>query len=428
MGGVGAARTTVCRNCGALVGAGETRCMVCGAGQEPPRQGRAAPRPDPETLRFVRAIIRRPATFTFVFLIANIFLYFLMKLSGGAAGEVLLAYGAKRNDLVDAGEWWRLVTPVFLHVNMPGLGPLHLLVNMYGLFMLGPYVEKLYGSAKFVTVWVLAGVAGMAASYLTVRPDLARGALGSFLFKPYDVPAAGASGALFGLIGVLFVFGLKYRRELPEGLKRAFGTGMLPAIVINLFIGFVGRGFIDNAAHLGGLLAGVALALPVGYKRVGAPAPVAYAWHFAQVACLALVVAGFVAVGLHFDAPPPRLSNLVARTGVPGYVEAVNAGQNALHNFARGRGDALGPAIEKLESAPRLSEGADELNAELRELLRRAQETDAERGLPPEERAQRVAELNGELARWQGRFDRWIADEGQDFGIKVQKPPEGKSN
>jgi len=402
--------------------------MVCGAGQEAPRREPPAAHADPETLRFVRAIIRRPATFTFVFLIANVFLYFLMKLSGGAAGEVLLAYGAKRNDLIDAGQWWRLVTPVFLHVNSPGLGPLHLLVNMYGLFMLGPYVEKLYGSAKFVTVWVLTGVAGVAASYLTVRPELARGALGSFIFKPYDVPSAGASGALFGLIGVLFVFGLKYRHELPEGLKRAFGAGMLPTIVINLFIGFVGRGLIDNAAHLGGLLAGMALALPLDYKRIGAPARVAYAWHFVQLGCLGLVVAGFVAVGLNFDAPPPRLSNLVARTGVPGYVDAVNAGQSALLNFAQGRGEGLVPAIEKLESAPRLSEGADELNAELIALLRRAQETDAERGLSTEERARRVAELGEGLAHWQERFDQWVAAEGKDFGLKFQKAPEAKSN
>ncbi len=418
----------MCRNCGALVGAGETRCMMCGAGQEAPQRQPAAARPDPETLRFVRAIIRRPATFTFVFLIANIFLYFLMKLSGGAAGEVLLAYGAKRNDLIDAGEWWRLVTPVFLHVNTPGLGPLHLVVNMYGLFMLGPYVEKLYGSAKFVTVWVLTGVAGVVASYLTVRPEWARGALGGFLFKPYDVPSAGASGALFGLIGVLFVFGLKYRRELPEGLKRAFGAGMLPAIVINLFIGYVGRGFIDNAAHLGGLLAGMALALLVDYKRLDAPPRVAYAWHFAQVGCLAFVVAGFVAVGMNFDAPPPRLSNLMARTGVPGYREAIDDGQNALLGFLRGRGGGLGPAIEKLESAPRLSPDADELNAELVALLRGAQETDAESGLSPEERARRVAELGEGLTRWQERFDQWVAAEGKDFGIKYQKAPEGKSN
>ncbi|HEX8294561.1 MAG TPA: rhomboid family intramembrane serine protease, partial [Pyrinomonadaceae bacterium] len=275
----GAGRTGVCRHCGALVGAGEGRCMMCGTPTSrdagpPPRQ---RPHADPETLRFLRAVISRPATFTFIFLIANVFLYLLMWLSGGATGAVLRAYGAKLNYLIDHdGQWWRFVTPIFLHVHLPGLGPLHLLSNMYGLFMLGPYVEKLYGSARFVVFWILTGVAGVAASYLTLRPEWAHGPLGKFLFKSYDSPSAGASGALFGLMGVLFVFGIKYRDELPEGLKRVFGTGLLPTLLINLFIGYMGSGFIDNAAHLGGLVAGMGLALAVGYKRPGARGAVAH--------------------------------------------------------------------------------------------------------------------------------------------------------
>src|SRR6185436_17481336 len=172
-------------------------------------------------------------------------------------GEVLLAFGAKLNYFIQNQlEWWRLVTPMFLHVNL-----LHLLINMYSLWIVGPYVEKLYGSAKFVVFWVLTGVAGLVASYLTVRPGMSVGSIGRFLFKNADVPSAGASGALFGLVGVLFVFGIKFRHELPEGFRRAFGTGLLPMIMLNLFIGYVGRGFIDNAAHLGGLLSGALVAL-----------------------------------------------------------------------------------------------------------------------------------------------------------------------
>ena len=197
--------------------------MMCGTpvAQPQAQTERRRQHADPETVRFLRAVISRPATFTFVFIVANVFLYLLMWYSGGANGEVLLAFGAKRNDLVNAGQWWRFVTPVFLHVHLPGLGPMHLIANMYGLFMLGPFVEKLYGSARFVVFWILTGVAGVFASYLTVNKGLADGALGQFLFKGTDSPSAGASGALFGLIGVLFVFGLKYRHELPEGLKPA---------------------------------------------------------------------------------------------------------------------------------------------------------------------------------------------------------------
>ncbi len=295
----------MCRQCGALVGAGESDCMMCGApstagreAEEPAPRRRPRPRYDQETLRFLSAIVSRPATFTFIFLIANVFLYTLMALSGGAEGGVLVAYGAKLNHLIDAGQWWRFVTAIFLHVRIPAFGPLHLLFNMYGLFMLGPYVEKLYGSAKFVVFWVLTGVAGVFVSYLTYQPDLAHGVLGQYLFKMNDAPAAGASVSLFGLVGILFVFGIRFRGELPAGFRRAFGTGMLPMIVFNLFIGYMARDFIDNSAHLGGFAAGALLALFVGYKRPGERGPVAYVWHVLQGASLALVVVCFTLAAL----------------------------------------------------------------------------------------------------------------------------------
>jgi rhomboid protease GluP len=396
----------------------------------PPRREQA----DPETVRFLRAVISRPATFTFVFLIANVFLYLLMWLSGGATGNILLAYGAKLNYLIDhEGQWWRFVTPVFLHVQLPGFGwlPLHLLTNMYGLFMLGPFVEKLYGSARFVVFWVLTGVAGVAASYLAVRPEWAHGALGQYLFKPYDSPSAGASGALFGLMGVLFVFGIKYRRELPEGLKRAFGTGLLPTLLINLFIGYVARGFIDNAAHLGGLVSGMALALVVGYKRPGTRASVARAWHVAQAGCLALVVVSFGMVARHFDAPPPRLENLSRRAKTTGvrppaqpFTEAINGGRNALARFfEQSEADALAPAIDRLEKTPSLSPAADSLRDDLKTLVLRARDIANDRALKPREREQRLRQLDADYDGWSARFDQWMDDEGSAaFGLRMQKP------
>ena len=87
----------MCRQCGGLVGAGEESCSACGA----PSGRDAAPAEAPhagdrETVRFLRAIISRPATFTFVFLVANVFLYLLMTFTGGATGEVLLARADER--------------------------------------------------------------------------------------------------------------------------------------------------------------------------------------------------------------------------------------------------------------------------------------------------------------------------------------------
>ena len=427
-----AGRTGVCRHCGALVGAGEERCMMCSTPVAQPReQAERRQHADPETVRFLRAVISRPATFTFIFIVANVFLYLLMSFTeGGASGQTLLAYGAKRNDLVNAGQWWRFVTPVFLHVHLPGLGPMHLIANMYGLFMLGPFVEKLYGSARFVVFWILTGVAGVFASYMTVRPELAQGAIGQFLFKSFDSPSAGASGALFGLIGVLFVFGLKYRHELPEGLKRAFGTGMLPTILVNLFIGYVARGAIDNAAHLGGLASGMVLALFVGYKRPGARGAVAVAWHAAQAACIALVVVSFILVAQHFRDPLPGLSTIgqpdttadARRAALTPYIEAINAGQSALIRYGRGDASGLVPAIEQLEGAPSMTPEADELRDQLKAIVARARDTAGDKTLKDVEREKRTEDLSRDFGAWQNDFTQWVNGEGKKSGVSIQKP------
>jgi rhomboid protease GluP len=323
----------MCRSCGAIVGAGEPQCAVCGAStSSQPGQSSPQVRPaDRETIRFARAILDRPYKFTIILLILNFFVFLLMWESSGMTSQalwlafpdsVLAVYGAKLNYLINAPyyQWWRFITPMFVHINLP-----HVLVNMYSLWMVGPYVEKLYGSAKFVVFWVVTGIMGVVASYLTVRPDLATGALSRFLFKSLDVPSAGASGALFGLVGVLFVFGIKFRRELPEGFKRAFGTGMLPIIIINLFIGFIGRGLIDNAAHLGGLLSGAVLALAVQYRRPGERTSVAVAWRVLQASALVIVVAGFYKVVRNFNRPVPQSPQQIVQARQQGFLTFVGS-------------------------------------------------------------------------------------------------------
>jgi len=256
-------------------------------------------------MSYARAVLSRPYIFTIVFLVANLFIFMLMWQSSGMSSSVLWAgfpegvlldYGAKKNYYIFfEHQYWRFVTPIFIHVNLP-----HVLINMYSLWVIGPWVEKLYGSAKFTVFWVTTGVVGVLASYLTVIPGSHPGLIGGFLIKSADTPSAGASGALFGLVGVLFVFGIKYRRELPEGFKRAFGTGLLPVILLNLGIGFVAQGIIDNAAHLGGLVSGAAIASVVGYKRPGQPASVTMAWRGLQIAALVLVLVCFILAARHF--------------------------------------------------------------------------------------------------------------------------------
>lgn len=423
-----AGRPSICRNCGAIVGAGENMCGQCGAfvaahvgGAPPPGIHRS--RHETEAMRFARAVFSRPAPFTFLFLIVNIFVFLLMSLSGDSqSDETLLAFGAKYNSLIDAGEWWRFVTPVFIHI-----GVVHLLFNMYGLWMLGPYVERLYGSARFVVFWMASGVAGVVASYLTVSPSMDDSSLfGRFFFRSLDGPSAGASGALFGLIGVLFVFGIKFRHELPEEFKRAFGTGMLPTILINLFIGYAFP-FIDNSAHIGGLLTGAALALVVPYKRIGPRGPVAYAWHFAQIAALVLIVISFtMAIVTHErrQANPPPEATGAAVEEAPfdpiAFVNAFNGGQNALvFAFTNGDASQVPDAIAALDKLPDFDRQADELRDELKVLLLRARQLTREK-LPPKQLAEARSDLDLSIRSWFERYNLWLTLDGAKHRIVVK--------
>ena len=419
----------MCRSCGSIVGAGEKNCAVCGASTAAADTRRESrPIPDRETLRFARAIMNRPYKFTIILLVTNLFVFMLMWQSSGIRlslltpfpFHVLVAYGAKLNTLIaDGHQWWRFVTPMFIHVNL-----LHLLVNMYSLWIIGPYVEKLYGAAKFVVIWVLTGIAGVLASYLTViTPDTPMGSIGRFLFKLHDEPSAGASGALFGLVGVLFVFGIKFRHELPEGFKRAFGTGLLPMIVLNLFIGYVGRGIIDNAAHLGGLAAGAALALVVDYNRPGERPGVAITWQVLRVAALGVVAVSFVQVARHFNDPPPApllaqlrpaptVDNFVA------YVKAMNEAQEALYAAVHDDDPkGLEKAVKDLNEAPYLDQRANELREGIRALVLKAETLNGAASPPgKEETDQKKSKLIEEFVLWSKDYNQWLKTSGKAYG------------
>lgn len=419
----------MCRSCGAIVGAGASQCAVCGTPvglTTSPARPRVTP--DRETLRFARAVLNRPYKFTVIFLVLNFFIFLLMWESSGMSWSalwefpfpVLIAYGAKLNSLINQQrEWWRFVTPMFIHVNLP-----HVLINMYSLWMVGPYVEKLYGSAKFVVFWVVTGIAGVAASYLTVvSPAAQLGTLGHFLLKTQDVPSAGASGALFGLVGVLFVFGIKFRRELPEGFKRAFGTGMLPIILINLFIGYLGRGVIDNAAHLGGLISGAALAVVVQYRRPGERATITASWYVLEIAALLLVAISFFEVAKHFkpvtvvrsSQVPPVSSQMNAFLA---YAKAMSDAQETLNVAMHGDSVGVDEALKGLDAAPHLDQKADELREQLKSLLLRTRSETSRQPSPSPEKGQipeRKSTLEQDVIVWKKQYNQWLQSTGRHY-------------
>lgn len=393
-------------------------------------------------MRFARAVLDRPYKFTIILLAANVFIFILMwQMSGNSfsmvtplPNEVLIPFGAKLNHYIQVRhEWWRFITPMFLHVNL-----LHLLVNMYCLWIVGPYVEKLYGPAKFVFFWVLTGIAGVVASYLTVRPGLSGGPLMRFLFKAADEPSAGASGALFGLVGVLFVFGIKYRHELPEGFKRAFGTGLLPMILMNLFIGYVMRGFIDNAAHMGGLVSGAVLALVIDYRRPGEKSGMAMAWRILQIAALILVVLSFAMTVKRFRDPlPAGLINQLEQATDPAnqkFVDWAKGMNTAREAFSQATVDRdvskIDDAIKALESAPSLDPKADDLLVRLKAFLVRARDINAgikeSAGSASKKTQPLLHQLTQEFVAWKKEYNQWLGTTGKNYGfVEVEKtePP-----
>jgi rhomboid protease GluP len=218
--------------------------------------------------------------------------------SGGSEDTgTLIAFGAKTNRLLQSGEWFRLITPIFIHA-----GLLHLLLNSYALWVVGTQVEKLYGSARFLLIYLLSGIGGVAGSYF--------GQI--YMQKPLDMPSVGASGAIFGLFGVLAVVGFRYRREMPPAIRRAMTAGVLPVIAVNLFIGF-SIPFIDNSAHIGGLLTGAALTLIIPYIAPGREG-VSKTGLLIIALCLAVIIYCFAQVYQKMKIAPGDILNVTHRT------------------------------------------------------------------------------------------------------------------
>jgi membrane associated rhomboid family serine protease len=146
------------------------------------------------------------------------------------------------------GEWWRLVSPVLVHASV-----LHLLFNMYALWIFGPVVEQMYGPWRYLLIYALTAAAGSLASYLFTGPT----------------PSVGASGAIFGLMGVLLAANRAHRPVMDRRARFVMGqVGVI--IVVNLLLGFglMGGLAIDNAAHVGGLVAGLWLGFVMRPGRV----------------------------------------------------------------------------------------------------------------------------------------------------------------
>jgi membrane associated rhomboid family serine protease len=201
---------------------------------------------------------------TYVIIAINVIAFLAQSLTAGgglrARGGDIYAQGVLRGFEVNAGEWWRLITSGFLHAD-----PLHLLLNMVGVYFLGQILEPALGTARYVAL------------YLT---SLLVGSLGVMLLTP-EAETLGASGAVFGLLGAAFLI---MRQRGVDPMRSFIG----PLLILNIVLTF--RPGISVGAHLGGLAGGLFCAWVIGELDRGRRSQA-----LAAVACAAVGVAAFVA-------------------------------------------------------------------------------------------------------------------------------------
>ena len=192
-----------------------------------------------------RAIMKnKKPIITSIIIVINVIVFMLMYTLGNGSENTntLIDFGANYVKLTKSGEYFRLITSAFLHI-----GLLHLILNMYSLSIIGTQIEYFYGKIKYIIIYLFSALMG---SLFTVA------------LSSSNTVSAGASGAIFGLLGSMLYFGYHYRGYIGN-----FIIGQIvPVVLINLFIGFT-MPSIGNAAHIGGLIGGYIISMALGFDK-----------------------------------------------------------------------------------------------------------------------------------------------------------------
>lgn len=188
---------------------------------------------------FQKIFGRKKIVVTPIIMALCVIIFLLMYILGNGSENIktLIMFGANSRILVQRGQVWRLLTSIFLHI-----GIAHLIVNMYSLYVIGGELECFLGKTKYLLVYLISGIIGSLLSIVM-----------------HESISAGASGAIFGLLGSLLYFGYNYRLYLGTILK----TQIIPIILFNLLISFMFQG-IDAYAHIGGLVGGYLATMALG--------------------------------------------------------------------------------------------------------------------------------------------------------------------
>ncbi len=234
----------------------------------------------------------------------NIFMFIITKALDLFNVNAYLVLGAKVNTLIAFGEYWRLITSMFLHADF-----MHIIFNMLALYILGRDIERFYGKRKFLFIYFFSGIFGAITSYVFI-PNM----------------SVGASGAIFGLMGAnLYLYKIN-----PTVYKRIYGSDFLVLIGINLVLGFVYPN-IDIAGHLGGLVAGFFASWSVGLSFEKAFATK----RLLMQATLIIVTCAYLAIGtyLNTNTPGPYLSAADYYANKDNYSKAIKIIQRGAEKF-----------------------------------------------------------------------------------------------
>ena len=280
----------MCPNCRGLIARNSSECPLCGMKVKAPRS-----RPKNEGPERIMGVIPIPSTATAMLVAACLAMYGIswymssvaaqakfesVSVFSGMNGEVLFRLGSLYSPAIAGGEWWRFVTAIFLHA-----GLLHIGMNLWCLVDLGPEVESLFTIKKFVVFFLVTGVFGFMVSY-EFRAMFHQG-----------VNSVGASGSIVGLIGVLI--GATYHMgEAGKAYRSQLWKWVIYIVALMLIPGLG----IDNAAHMGGLVAGLALGyfIPTGEPETRNSEIL---WNTLTVLTMLIIAGSFVLMALQINRP-----------------------------------------------------------------------------------------------------------------------------
>lgn len=246
----------MCPNCRAFITVDDRVCPYCELKLGP----RAIDRRSPAAA--FGGLISATHFTTILIMLVNIGMYLATVLyatrrrSGGGLAidldaQTLVDFGAKYfGQPPYSSQWWRLVTAGFLHG-----GLMHIAMNMWGFLYVGVQVDEVYGTSRYVFI------------YLTTS---AFGFLASAWWSP-DVPSIGASAGIFGLIGAMIALGFRDRSEFGTMIRSLYTRWALYGLAFGILPSLIGISFMDNAAHLGGITSGFALGYLAGTPRMARP-------------------------------------------------------------------------------------------------------------------------------------------------------------